>query len=156
MGLCLPFDILAPAMSGFPSGWCPDERHTSIWELNMYFSTQRKFGGNRLAVVFATLAMGVAGAANAVSLVGPDIKVNYSDLAIETEPGAATLLGRIEAAAKRICAPLDYGTGESRANVKACREKATAAAVLKVNHPMLRVVYARAKGIRPPVASLGR
>jgi UrcA family protein len=122
----------------------------------MYFSTQRKFGGNRLAIACAALALGLAGTANAYTLVGPDIVVSYSDLAIETEQGATTLLRRIESAAKRICAPLDYGSGESRANVKACREKATAAAVRKVNHPMLLAAYNLSKGIKPPVASLSR
>lgn len=122
----------------------------------MSFSTHRRFGGNRLAIACTALALGLAGAANAYTLVGPDIVVSYSDLAIETEQGATTLLRRIETAAKRICAPLDYGTGDSRANVKACREKATAAAVRKVNHPMLQAAYNLSKGIKPPVASLSR
>ena len=122
----------------------------------MDFSTRRNSGGDRLGIVFTALALGLAGAANAYSLVGPDIRVSYSDLAIETEQGATTLLQRIELAAQRVCAPLDHGSQESRANVKACREKATAAAVSKVNHPMLQAMYNLAKGVSPPVASLGR
>ena len=122
----------------------------------MDFSTQRKFRGNHLAIAFTALALGLSGAANAYSLVGPDILVKYSDLAIETEQGATALLGRIESAAKRICSPLDYGTLESRANAKACGAKATAAAVRKVNHPMLQAAYNLSKGVSPAVARIGQ
>jgi UrcA family protein len=127
-----------------------------IWETTMNISKRQKRGGNLRAIVFTALAMGLAGATNAAVLVGPDITVRFGDLPIETEQGATKLLQRIERAAQRVCAPVDHGTLDSRANAKACRQGVTAAAVSKVNHPMLHAAYNVANCVRPPVASLGR
>jgi UrcA family protein len=120
----------------------------------MKLSTQPKRGGTLRAIVFTALAMGLAAATNAADLVGPDITVSYEDLA--TEQSATKLLRRIESAARRVCAPLDHGTLASRVNAQSCSQGVTAAAVSKVNHPMLQAAYNLAKGVRPPVASLGR
>lgn len=122
----------------------------------MKISKQQKRGGNLLAIAFTALAMGLAAATNAGDLVGPDITVRYGDIAIETAQGATKALRRIDRAAQRVCAPIDHGTLDSRANAKACRQAVTAAAVSKVNHPMLQAAYDLANGVRPPVASLGR
>jgi UrcA family protein len=122
----------------------------------MNISKQQKCGRNRLAIVFTALAMGLATATNAADLVGPDITVRYDDLPLKTEQDATKVLRRIEWAAQNVCARLDHGTLPSRVNAQACREKVTADAVSKVNHPMLQAAYNSAKGVRPPVASLGR
>jgi UrcA family protein len=122
----------------------------------MNISKRQKWGGNRLAIAFTALALGLAAATNAAELADGSITVRYGDLRIETEQGAAVLLRRIQRAAERVCEPLEYGTAAKPVRAKACRLEATAAAVSKVDHPMLQAVYNSAKGVRPPVASLGR
>ncbi len=120
----------------------------------MNISKYQKSGYNLVAILCATLAVGLAGPANAAEQVGPDIAVRYADLAIDTEQGATKLLKRIEGAAGRVCARLDHGTLVSRSNAQACGRKVTAAAVSKMNHPMLLAVYNSARGVTPPLASL--
>jgi UrcA family protein len=129
--------------------------HTSIWEITMKTSTRQNCF-NSLAIAGATVLMALTAPSQAGEVLGPDITVPYADLAIDTEPGASKLLRRIEWAAQRVCARLDHGTLASRANARACRQELAAAAVLKVNHPMLQAVYDSARGARPAVASLGR
>jgi UrcA family protein len=115
---------------------------------------------NRVAMLCATLVMGLAigmtAPTHASDLVGPDIIVAYGDLAIDKEAGASQLLKRIEAAAARICEPLDRGSLASRGNVTKCRSLVTANAVHKVNHPMLLAVYNASRGAAPVVASLAK
>lgn len=120
----------------------------------MNISKYQKTGYNLVAIFCAALAVGLAGPANAGEQVGPDIAVSYTDLAIETEQGASKLLKRIEGAAGRVCDRLDHGTLVSRSNAEACSRKVTAAAVTKMNHPMLLAVYNSARGVTPPLASL--
>jgi UrcA family protein len=129
--------------------------HTSIWETTMNIS-KRQNCFSSLAIACATLMISLTAPSHAGEMLGPDITVRYADLAIDTEPGASKLLRRIEWAAQRVCARLDHGTLASRANAKACRQELAAAAVQKVNHPMLQAVYDSARGARPAVASLGR
>jgi UrcA family protein len=111
---------------------------------------------NSLAIACAALMVSLTPPLHAGEMVGPDITVPYADLAVDSEQGASKLLQRIEWAAQRVCARLDHGTLASRANAKACRQTVAAAAVQKVNHPMLQAVYDSARGARPAVASLGR
>jgi UrcA family protein len=60
--------------------------------------------------------------------------VSYSDLDLETEAGAKTLLRRIESASRRVCGVLDAGliAIEFRAQLQRCAEQATARAVADV------------------------
>jgi UrcA family protein len=109
-----------------------------------------------LATACAALMLGVMAPAHASDLTGRDVTVQYGDIAIETEPGAKKLLRRIEWAAQRVCAPLNHGTLASRASEKKCRGDVTAAAVTRVNHPMVQAAFDRARGVGPSVASLGR
>lgn len=118
--------------------------------------TWRNLDNLCLAAACAAFVIGVAAPAHAGDVTGRDVTVQYDDLDVGTEPGARNLLGRIEKAAVRICAPLDHGTLASLANEVKCRGEVTAAAVSKVNHPMLQAAYDRARGVRPSVASLGR
>lgn len=109
---------------------------------------QKIFGATLLAVLsLPTLAS---------ELVGPDITVNYADLAIDEAAGATQLLKRIEAAAGRVCARLDHGDLASRANAADCRRQVTAAAVNKVNHPMLLAVYDAKRGATETVATANK
>jgi UrcA family protein len=109
-----------------------------------------------LAAACAALVVGLAAPAHAGDLIGRDVTVQYGDLAIETEPGAKQLLRRIEWAAQRVCAPLNHGTLASQASEKKCRGEVTAAAVTRVNHPMVQAAFDRARGVGPSVASLDR
>jgi UrcA family protein len=120
----------------------------------MNISKYQKPAASLVAIFCATLAVGLAGPANATDLVSPDITVRYGDLAIDTEQGASKLLKRIEGAADRVCARLDHGSLVSRSNAEDCSRKVTAAAVNQVNHPMLLAVYSSARGMSPPIASL--
>jgi UrcA family protein len=129
--------------------------HSSTLEITMKTSTRHNcFNG--LAIACAALMTALTPPLQAGEVVGPDITVQYADLAVDSEQGASQLLRRIEWAAQRVCARLDHGTLASRANAKACRQTVAAAAVQKVNHPMLQAVYDSARGARPAVASLGR
>ena len=111
--------------------------------------------GGKLAAIFcATLAVGLAAPANATDLVGPDIKIQYANFALDTAQAASQLLKRIEGAAGRVCARLDHGTLASRRNADNCSRKLTADALNKVNHPMLLAVYTSDGPVAPPVASL--
>lgn len=122
----------------------------------MNISRQQKFSRKILALSFIAFAMGLAAEANAGEVVGPDIPVRYGDLSIETEQGATQLLRRIELSARRVCAPLDHGDLASRLNESDCRQKVTAAAVAKVNHPMVQAAYRSSNDVRRPMASLVR
>ena len=72
------------------------------------------------------------------------VVVKFGDLNISNTQGAATLYGRIVAAAQNVCGPYDssdvfhHGT---RARVNACVHKAIADAVTKVGQPELFAVY---------------
>jgi UrcA family protein len=89
----------------------------------------------------AAMALGLAAPAFAGGFHGPDVAVRYSDLDVDTVEGATTLLKRINAAAKSVCAPLDHGSLASKAQRDACQGKLTAAAVARVDRPVLLAVY---------------
>jgi UrcA family protein len=78
-------------------------------------------------------------------------KVSYADLNLATPAGAATLYNRIEIAARRVCGP-DIGATRYFER-KGCRKSAVAAAVTKVNSPMLTAVYHSKTG-GPKLAAL--
>jgi UrcA family protein len=120
----------------------------------MTTSTERKLCGALLAI--AAAAMAFATPTLAGSLTGPDVAVQYSDLDIDTVDGATQLLTRIKVAADRVCAPLDHGDLASRAKQDQCHLKLTAAAVSKVDHPVLAAVYKSAYPNAPSVAALAK
>lgn len=97
------------------------------------------------AGAFAAAALVLALPAAAGALTAPDVAVRYADLDIGSVAGATQLLQRIEAAADQVCARLDHGDLASRANRDRCEQKLTAAAVAKVNHPVLAQVYESAR-----------
>ena len=119
-------------------------------------TTTRQQSGNSLRIVFTALTMGLAASTNAADFVGPDVAVSYEVRSAATEQGATQILQRIEGAAQRVCARLDHGTLVSRTNAKACRQEVTAAAVSKVNHPMVQAAHDLAKGLKAPMAKLDR
>lgn len=89
----------------------------------------------------ALLALGQAAPALSGGVYGADVPVQYGDLDVGTIAGATTLLKRINAAAKSVCAPINHGSLSSRAKADACQGKLTAAAVARVDHPVLLAVY---------------
>ncbi len=108
------------------------------------------------------LAAAVAGFApvQAADVVAPAVSVKYADLDVGTVEGAAMLLERIEAAASDVCAQLIPAGLDQVSRVKRlrCASKSVAAAVAKVNQPVLAEVYARGTSARraPSVAALVR
>jgi len=68
--------------------------------------------------------------------------VNFADLDVSKPEGAHTLLLRITAAAKEVCAP-DPGTKDQRAlaNYKNCLGGAAGYAVVRLNNPLVTAEY---------------
>ena len=99
---------------------------------------------NKTFVLAATalLAGSIVGTAHGTTTVRHGVQqqaVNYADLNLDIEADAATLLGRIESAARKVC-------GLNRASLvplelqyalQACANEATARAVNEVNAPLL-------------------
>lgn len=106
------------------------------------------------AVVALTLAPALP--APASDLFARDVVVAFADLDIDTVEGAGRLLGRIEGAAARVCAPLDHGDLASRARERACRQRLTEAAVARVDNPVLASVHASARRAMPSLANARR
>jgi UrcA family protein len=109
-------------------------------------------GGRLLAAAAVVLTLPVV----AAGVTGPDVAVRYADLDVNSVSGATQLLQRIESAADNVCARLDHGDLSSRGNRERCEQKLTAAAVTKVNHPVLAQVYESAHHTAPRVAAVVR
>jgi UrcA family protein len=91
----------------------------------------------------AVLASSLIGTAHATTTVRRGTMqqqvVNFADLNLDTEADAATLLGRIESAARKVCG-LDRVTVLPLAlqyELQVCANEATARAVNDVNAPLL-------------------
>jgi UrcA family protein len=91
----------------------------------------------------ALLAVSLAGMAHATTtarrITMQQQVVSYGDLNLETEADAATLLSRIESAARKVCG-LEHATILPLAlqyELRACANEATARAVNDVNAPLL-------------------
>jgi UrcA family protein len=96
-------------------------------------------------LVLALVAVVPAAPSFAGSSVGPDVAVRYSDLDLATVEGATTMLRRINAAAKRVCAPLYHGTLGSMVKRDTCQNQLIAETVAKMNRPVLAAVYASSR-----------
>jgi UrcA family protein len=89
----------------------------------------------------AVLAVSLAGMAHATTTdrnVQQEV-VSYADLNLESEADAATLLNRIESAARKVCG-LDHAAFrpfELQFRLQVCANEATARAVNDVNAPLL-------------------
>lgn len=90
----------------------------------------------------ALLAVSLAGMAHATTTVRRNMQqqvVSYADLNLESEADAATLLSRIESAARKVCG-LDRASFRPFAlqfKLQVCANEATARAVNDVNAPLL-------------------
>ena len=93
------------------------------------------------AIACATLITGCL-AATAQATVSRDVQrevVSYADLNLESEADAATLLSRIESAARKVCG-LDraaFRPFELQYRLQVCANEATPRAVNDVNAPLL-------------------
>src|SRR4030095_3278225 len=89
--------------------------------------------------VAALLAGSLAGMAQATAV--RDVRqqvVSYADLNLDSETDAATLLSRIESAARKVCGVnLTPVPIELQYHLRMCAEDATARAVADVNAPLL-------------------
>lgn len=86
------------------------------------------------------------------------VVVRFGDLNLTNPHGAATLYGRISAAAREVCDASDFQNRDlgTRSAVDACMQKAISEAVTKVGRSELYAIY-NAKNPRPlglPVASV--
>jgi UrcA family protein len=137
---------MTPATS-LPWAYSIDHQETDV-----IISKQLKCRSGQFAVAAATLIIAVPTLAR--GLAGPDVTVRFKDLNIQTVEGATVLLNRISVAADNVCAPLYHGDLASHANFVRCQEKLTAAAVAKVNSPVLAAVYRSARPTTSTVAAL--
>jgi UrcA family protein len=69
--------------------------------------------------------------------------VKFSDLDINTEAGARTLVGRIRGAARRVCAPEPHSSASlrDRQNFRDCRAGAMSTTVAQLNNPHVQQAY---------------
>ena len=90
-------------------------------------------------VALLALASAAAGANPEDTEEVPSENVNYEDLNLTTLAGVTQLYGRIERAARLVCGP---NTDQSRMGQwKTCYRLAVAAAVARVNNPLLTAVH---------------
>jgi UrcA family protein len=123
-------------------------------EMDMMTLKRLKRRGGLFAVAVTTLTIAVPALAGGSA--GPDVTVRFQDLNIQTVEGATVLLNRINTAAHNVCARLDHGDLASHANLVRCQQKLTAAAVARVNNPVLATVYKSAHPTTSTVAALVR
>jgi UrcA family protein len=69
--------------------------------------------------------------------------VEYSDLNLTNSLGAQKLYGRLNAAAKVVCAPLATRGLKSHVKHRSCVNEALTAAVVEVNQPLLTKIHQR-------------
>jgi UrcA family protein len=70
------------------------------------------------------------------------VSVSYADLNIESAPGLRLLYGRLQSAARRVCAPLDDGR-QSLGNFPfhRCYETALNSAIADIDKPVLTAMH---------------
>jgi UrcA family protein len=93
-----------------------------------------------MLVGVSTLSLGSLAAA-ADTFAPLQVTVKFGDLDVSHPQGAAVLYGRIHAAAKDVCSPLDRGSVLDKMEFASCVQKALADAVTAVNAPALSAVY---------------
>jgi len=94
----------------------------------------------------------IAAAQDSANVRGDQVseQVSYGDLNLSRHAGATTLYHRIVTAAHDVCDE-PYDTLATRAEARACLDKAIADAVMTSGHPELIAVYNSSKGHTPPI-----
>jgi UrcA family protein len=85
----------------------------------------------------------------------PHVVVHFADLDLARTEGVATLYTRLSGAAREVCAPLESRELERARRFNACVAGALAAAVAKVDRPLLSTYYRGKLGgaVHPQVAT---
>jgi UrcA family protein len=73
-----------------------------------------------------------------------EITVNYGELDLAKDEGAARLYSRLRAAARKVCAPFDGRELQQRVAWRECFSQALTNAVLQVNREAVTVLHVRA------------
>jgi UrcA family protein len=101
---------------------------------------------NRLTITTLIIATGLgcqlANAAPPKDV--PSVVVQFADLDLTHGNGAATLYGRLQAAAEQVCASQNGRNGSdigTQTRYKICRQSAVATAVAKIDQPALTAYY---------------
>ena len=107
-----------------------------------------RYNRTRLVMISAGIAfLGLAGASNAAQpdfLESSRMTVSYADLNIESAAGIKALYGRLQFAARRVCAPFDDGQHRTvNFHFRVCYRNALDSAVAQVNKPILTAMHAR-------------
>lgn len=74
--------------------------------------------------------------------------VSYDDLNVATRRGAQELYRRINAAAYKVCWPLDHGDIRGARELNACLRNAVSNAVAKLNIPAVAAIHERQESHR--------
>jgi UrcA family protein len=100
------------------------------------------------ACLFGVLSSSLA-AAHAAAIDSAEFlqaSVKFGDLDLSHPQGALVLYGRIHAAAKNVCSPLDGRDISDKMRLEACIKKAITAAVKSIDNPVLFAVYSAKAG----------
>jgi UrcA family protein len=105
-----------------------------------------RYNRTRIVVISAGIAfLGLAGASNAAESDFRDslrMTVSYADLNIESAAGVKALYGRLQFAARQVCAPFDDGQHRTvYFHFRVCYRNALDSAVAKINKPTLTAMH---------------
>jgi UrcA family protein len=108
---------------------------------------------NRSTHAIVILALGLTfqtanAAANTADQPLPAVQVTFKDLNLTRTEGAAALYRRLQSAAERVCEAADGASLASKMAFRKCVRGAVAAAVAKVDHPLLTAYYGSQTGNR--------
>jgi UrcA family protein len=104
-------------------------------------SISNKFRTLTRVVIFSVVAAGSVAVCNAADDDVPHEIVKYGDINLSSPQGAATLLARIQSAARRVCERSEEMNLSAQAQAHACITKAVATAVSQVHQPTLTALY---------------
>jgi UrcA family protein len=108
----------------------------------MKTNTNNSFRG---VLVAAALVAGFATAGQAAEF--QQVHVNYGDLNVNSEAGAAALYQRIRNAAEQVCGTFGVRDLGAEAAAKACKTRAIGEAVAAVHAPALSQIYEGKMGV---------
>src|SRR5882757_4036839 len=111
-----------------------------------------RYDRTRLVMISAGIAIlslaGASNAAQAADLESRQMSVSYADLNIESAAGLKVLYGRLQFAARRVCAPFDDGQHRTvNFHFRVCYRNALDSAVAKINKPTLTAMHSSARPV---------
>jgi UrcA family protein len=102
-----------------------------------------------IALAASVLSLSTLAARAAPTAEPYSVTVQFADLDIERKAGVAKLYSRIKAAAQRVCDQQANERLAAKQTYSVCVERAVAAAIARINRPMLSE-YAAQRGIKLP------